>query len=73
MADSMSDEQINRLAQKFKRDMEKLSLGVSIKAGDGPMIEVVPPPCACGHRHVSGRLGSCSSCDCETWREEQGL
>lgn len=31
-------------AAKFRRDMEKLGLGVSIRIGDGPDVEVVPTP-----------------------------
>lgn len=35
-------------ASKFRRQMEKLGVGVSISVGDGPMVEVVPDPrCVC--------------------------
>jgi hypothetical protein len=35
---------IAKLAKDFKKSMEQLGLGVSIKAGDGPWVEVTPPP-----------------------------
>lgn len=38
------DKKLREIADKFKRDMEKLGLGVNIQVGDGPMVEVVPPP-----------------------------
>ena len=40
----MSDERIEKIAPKFQRDMEKLGLGVKIKAGDGPWHTVVQSP-----------------------------
>ena len=40
----MSDERIEKIAPKFQRDMEKLGLGVKIKAGDGPWHTIVEPP-----------------------------
>jgi len=47
-------------AQKFRREMEKLGLGVTIQVGDEHPIEVVPPPECDGSRdcraekHIQG-------------------
>lgn len=35
---------MKRAADRFRRDMQKLNLGVSIKAGDGPWVKVTDPP-----------------------------
>lgn len=35
---------LQEIAAEFKRDMEKLGLGVSISVAGGPYVEVVPPP-----------------------------
>jgi hypothetical protein len=40
----VSDERIEKIARKFQRDMEKLGLGVKIKAGDGPWRTIVEDP-----------------------------
>lgn len=42
------EKQIRAAAARFKRQMEKLNLGVSIRAGDGPWVEVTPPPAESG-------------------------
>lgn len=40
----MSERRVQDAARKFKRSMEELGLGVSVKAGDGPWIKVVDAP-----------------------------
>ena len=36
----MSEREVRKIAARFRRDMEKLGLGVRIKAGDGPWIRI---------------------------------
>lgn len=38
------DAELKKIADKFKDEMGRLGLGVSIKVGDGPMVTIVDPP-----------------------------
>lgn len=33
-----------KIAADFKTKIRKLNVGISIRVGDGPSIEIVPPP-----------------------------
>lgn len=38
------DKKLREIAEKFRRDMQKLGLGVSIKVGDGPYVRISDAP-----------------------------